>query len=210
MSRIRYTLLSDGSSDRMLMPILDWLLHRLCPKYAIDPQWPDLRRLKVPPKRLHRRISAALELYESDLLFIHRDAESESFEARKREISAALVGQAAPPAVCVIPVRMQEAWFLFDEMAIRRASGNPNGRIPLQLPTLNAVETLINPKERLYSLVREASGLPGTRLKKLNPNKCVHRIPEFVDDFSPLRTLPAFQSLEHDLEVVVQERGWNA
>ena len=30
MSRIRYVLLSDGSSDKMLMPILDWHYGRPC------------------------------------------------------------------------------------------------------------------------------------------------------------------------------------
>jgi hypothetical protein len=41
------------------------------------------------------------------------------------------------PVVCVVPVRMMEAWLLIDEMAIRRVAGNPNGRIPIELPVLN-------------------------------------------------------------------------
>lgn len=210
MSRIRYTLLSDGSSDRVLMPILNWLLKSFCPTYAIDSQWPDLRLLKDPPKTLHARIRAALELYETDILFIHRDAESESIEVRKQEINAALAGLAVPPSVCVIPVRMQEAWFLFDEMAIRKAAGNPNGRVTLQLPALSAIETLRDPKDMLYSFLRRASGLAGARLKKLKQNQCVHRISDIIEDFSPLRALSAFQSLELELEAVVRERGWSA
>lgn len=210
MSRIRYTLLSDGSSDRVLMPILDWLLHRLCPRFAIDPQWADLGRLRNPPKRLPERINLVLELYTTDLLFVHRDAEKASLLLRKREITTALASHCQTPAVCVIPVRMQEAWLLFDEMALRRASGNPSGRIPLQLPTISMVEALPNPKEMLYNLVCQASGRSGARLKKLKPHQYVHRITEFIEDFSPLRELPAFQSFECDLEAVVHERGWDA
>jgi hypothetical protein len=210
MNRIRYTLLSDGSSDRVLMPILDWLLHRLCPEYPVESQWADLRRLPIPPRTLSDKIGITLDLYETNLLFIHRDAERESIEMRKREIMSALNGMATPPAVCVVPVRMQEAWLLFDEKAIRSAAGNPNGAMPLQLPTVGSIESLPDPKDRLYALIRDASGRSGTRLKKLKPNQCVHRISESIDDFSPLRSLPAFQSLEQELEMVVRERGWNA
>jgi predicted ATPase len=68
-------------------------------------------------------------------LFVHRDAERELLEKRVAEIHS-VVSEAAqtklvPPVVCVIPVRMQEAWFLFDESALRRAAGNPNGKQPL-------------------------------------------------------------------------------
>ena len=50
---------------------------------------------------------------------------------RKNEIERAVAeafqaGQ--PPAwASVIPVRMREAWLLFDETAIRKAAGNPSG-----------------------------------------------------------------------------------
>lgn len=70
MKSIRYTLLSDGSSDRMLMPILDWLLCQHCPEYALESDWADLSRLPQPPKTLPDRIKDTLELYPCDLLFI--------------------------------------------------------------------------------------------------------------------------------------------
>jgi len=44
---------------------------------------------------------------------------------RVREIREAVTH----PHVALVPVRMTEAWFLHDEEAIRRASGNPNGRV---------------------------------------------------------------------------------
>lgn len=87
MTAIRYTLLSDGSSDRMLMPIIDWLLYVHCPAQSIEPNWADLARLRLPPKTLPERVVAALDLYPCDILFVHRDAEKESFEVRFLQIS---------------------------------------------------------------------------------------------------------------------------
>jgi len=209
MNRISYVLLSDGSSDKMLMPVLDWLLHRQCPNYAIHSQWADLRRLPHPPRELMEKIRTTLKLYEADLLFIHRDAENQPFESRKKEITVALAGQTNPPAVCVIPVRMQEAWFLIDEKAIRKAASNPNGRMPLRLPAINTVESLPDPKELLFSLIREASGLSATRLKKRKPEKHAHLVSQFIDDFESLRKLMAFQALEVELTAVTQIKGWH-
>lgn len=210
MNRIRYTLLSDGSSDRMLMPILEWLLRRCCPNYALEPEWADLGRLRSPPKTMCERIIKTLELYDTDLLFIHRDVEGQTFELRREQISDALGAQTAKPAVRVIPVRMQEAWLLFDEGAIRKAAGNPNGRVSLQLPPLGTVESLTNPKEFLFQLICVASELPPSRRKKLRPQKRAHRISESIGDFTPLLELSAFRALEQELSDVVREAGWNS
>lgn len=58
--------------------------------------------------------------------------------------------QISVPHVCVIPVRMTEAWLLFDEAAIRQAAGNRLGRAPLALPPLDEVEQEPDPKSLLY------------------------------------------------------------
>jgi hypothetical protein len=210
MSSIRYVLISDGSSDKMLMPVLNWLFSRNCPRYALESQWADLGRLPDPPKKLPDRIRKALELYEPDLLFIHRDAEKHTFESRHREIETALSGLSSPSAVCVIPVRMQEAWLLFDEVAIRRAAGNPNGKMPLQLPTMTTVEALPNPKELLFSLICGASGLSSTRLKKLRAQQRAHLVAQYIEDYTPLKGLLAFRALEGELGRVVNAMRWDA
>ena len=211
MSTIRYTLLSDGSSDRMLMPVIDWLLCQHCPQYAVESDWADLGRLPLPPKIMPERIKAALELYPCNLLFVHRDAEKESYETRKAQIIGALNGLATPPAICIIPVRMQEAWLLFDVPAIRRAAGNPNGRIPLVLPALASVEKIPDPKQVLFDLICTSSEFTGVRLKKLKANlrSTAHRVPQNINDYSPLRNVQAFKKLENDLLAVVQQQGWN-
>lgn len=210
MKTIRYTLLSDGSSDRMLMPILDWLLCRHCQEYAVESEWADLGKLRQPPKSLPDRIRVALDIYPCDLLFIHRDAEKEPFETRRAEIIRALEGLVTPPAICVIPVRMQEAWLLFDEPAIRRAAGKPNGRNNLNLPDTKTVECIPNPKELLFDIIRESSGLSGARLKKLNPHKCAFRVSESIEDFSPLRSIKAFEDLENQLKTTLFANGWSS
>jgi hypothetical protein len=200
MKTIRYTLLSDGSSDRMLMPILDWLLYQHCPEHAVESNWADLGRLPQPPKTLQEKIRVTLDLYDFDILFIHRGAEKEPYETRYTQIIKALEGLNTPPAICVIPVRMQEAWLLFDESAIRRGAGNPNGRTPLNLPSLNSVDNLPDPKQCLFDLIRTSSGLKGARLKKLKHRECAFRVSQSITDFSPLRSVNAFQALENQLK----------
>lgn len=201
-SELRYTLLCDGSSDAALLPILDWLLIENGVNKPIQSQWADLRRLRQPPKELSERIRVALEFYPCDLLFIHRDAERLSYAERAGEIRNALTKIAEhhpPPNVYVIPVRMTEAWLLFDESAIRFAAGNRSGQNPLHLPNVNMLENLPDPKADLYSLIREASNLQGRRLKRLNPGERVRRITTYVNNFVPLRALDAFRNLEADI-----------
>ena len=213
MKELCYTLLSDGSSDKALMPILTWLLRTHQVECAIQSTWADLRRLPKPPKTLLPRIISSLELYPCDLLFVHRDAEKEPREKRVVEIQEAVEkavkkSVAVPPAVCVIPVCMQEAWLLFDEAALRKAAGNPRGRQPLQLPDIAKLEQLPDPKKILHKLLCEASGLTGRRLKQFSVNERVHRVAELIDDFSPLTALPAFQALEAEIIQVIQVQGW--
>ena len=215
MNELRYTFLSDGSSDQALMPILTWLLRRHGVTWPIQPEWADLRRLPRQHKNLTLtdRIRWSLELYPSDLLFVHRDAEAIPYQARQREIETALDSsnlEVNLPVICVIPIRMQEAWLLFDEQAIRFAAGNPNGRHPIELPSLTRVEALPDPKELLYELLREASGLAGKRRRQLRVQRLTRRVTEYIDDFSPLRNLSAFRELERDIITLIQEQGWRS
>lgn len=180
-----------------------------------QPEWADLSRLPRQYLNLNLvdRIRWSLELYPCDMLYVHRDAEKQPHEVRVAEIKQAVEKATISeekPVVCVIPVRMQEAWLLFDEQALRFASGNPNGQHPLQLPPLATLEQLPNPKEVLYNLLREASRLYGRRRRKLLASKLARRVAEFVADFSPLRNLPAFSALETEVEEVVKVHGWNA
>jgi len=149
-----------------------------------------------------------LELYPCDLLFVHRDAEGDTRETRVVEIRRALDGVDAPPAVCVVPVRMQEAWLLFNERAIREAAGNPNGSQRLDLPALSTLESVNDPKDVLLSLLKKASGLSGRRLKSFEARAHVHRLAQLLEDFSPLNQVRAFKALDDELEHLLEEQGW--
>jgi len=197
MPSIEFTLLADGSSDAVLIEPLTWLLRQLGCE-AANGTWADLRFLRSPPKDLRARIEAAVDLYPCDLLFVHRDAEAKPAEARIAEIDAARDGLPTL-AVPVVPVRMQEAWLLIDEAALRRAAGNPNGRMPLAMPGIDTLEGIADPKAMLHDLLRQASGLQGRRLKRFIPGRQTLRLGQLIDDYSALRRLPAFQQLEKQL-----------
>jgi hypothetical protein len=199
---LRFTLVTDGSSDQTLLPILDWLCKEHF-QWATEGQWFDPRPFAPPSLSLQRRINLSLNLFPCDILFIHRDAEGTSHQSRCSEICEAVQSLSEhdrqTPYICVVPVRMTEAWLLFDEKAIRRAASNPNGKMNLDLPPFNEVERVQNPKQVLFQAIKVASGLNARRQGKINLSVCRHRIAEVVSDFSPLRNLRAFKMLEKDL-----------
>jgi hypothetical protein len=213
-SELTYTLVTDGSSDASLKTVLEWLLRANGVSCAIQGEWADLRQMPRPPSTLEMKIGAAAALYPCEVMFVHRDAENVSRQLRRKEIEAAIQAATfedglAPVWVSVIPVRMQEAWLLFDEMAIRRAVGNPYGRVALQLPALDRCEDLADPKTRLYEVFRKASELGARRCAKLRVALMTQRIAEYIEDFSPLRSLSAFAALEQDLREAVARHGWD-
>ena len=105
--------------------------------------------------------------------------------------------------ISIVPVRMTEAWLLFDEQAIRKAASNPSGRDPLKLPSLLAVDSIPDPKQQLKELLRQASGLSGRRLQKFNESKAIQLIADCIPDFSPLRKLAAFVNFEKSVQLLV-------
>lgn len=207
MKELRYTLLSDGSSDRMLLPLLDWLLQQHSSQ-SFRGDWADLARLPRPPVGLKERVSVCLELFPCELLFIHRDAERVEHATRCNEIKTAIEGMDIPPVICVVPVRMQEAWFLFSEESLRQAAGNPSATLELQLPSTSRVENLPDPKEILFEALRVASGLRGRRLQQFPVRARAHRLATLIEDFSPLMSVPAFALLSKEIERTLGENGW--
>jgi hypothetical protein len=102
---------------------------------------------------------------------------------------------------------MMEAWLLFDEPAIREAAGNPNGRSELDMPRLDRLEALPDAKALLHEILRSASGLVGRRGRQFRVRAAVHRLADIIDNFGPLRSLPAFRELERDVGAALRERG---
>lgn len=208
MNDLKISLVTDGPSDVVLLPIITWLLHEYLPLYSIQPTWADMRPYRC--RDLKQKIWLACQYFPCQILFVHRDAEAQPLEQRYDEIMEAVsqIGNKMEvPIVCVVPVRMQETWLLFDIKAIRWAAGNPNGRIPLQLPHRDRMERM-DSKDELHKLLKAASELSGRRLSKLDISQCSRRIPDIIEDFSPLRELPAFQRFETHLVETLQANGW--
>jgi len=215
MNELTFTLVTDGSSDVVLLPILTWLLRANGVTLALQPVWADTRQANLPrPVSLADRLRVALDLYPCDLLFVHRDAERAPRGQRVDEIQRALASMPAampqPQAICVVPVRMQEAWLLFDEAAIKYAAGNGAFRESLDLPPLRDLEGLPDPKAVLHDRLRRASNFHGRRLHTFPVGQRARRVAELIEDFSPLRALPAFDALEKDVQAVVSQANWAA
>ena len=213
MNELTYTLITDGSSDRALEPILTWLLRQFLKEdVAIQSEWADLRRIPDPPKKLHDKIVVALDMYSPcNILFIHRDAEKDPLEKRVQEIRAAEKIAAnslkatipLPPIVCVIPIRMIESWLLFDEVAIREATGNRRGKQELNLPKPAEIEKIADPKAKLHESFRKADFHSRHGKKSNIPSNA--RLAAMIDNFAPLRTLSAFQELEKELKIILSK-----
>ena len=201
---LRVTLVTDGSSDIVLVPVLEWLIREITSEY-FEIRWADLRGLSEVPRDLAEKLAAAIAIYPCDLLFVHRDAEGQDPGVRYEEIQAA--NQTDRLHVCVVPVRMQEAWLLHDEVALREAAGRPSGTEDLSLPPARRWERLPDPKGILYQALRTANGARGRRAKRFNPARAAHRLADLVNDWSPLRDLTAFPQLESDTREALTRLG---
>jgi hypothetical protein len=200
----RATLVTDGTSDVVLVRILEWLVAQLTTA-AIEIRWADLSGLRERPEGLRERLAVATRLYPCDILFVHRDAENQEPELRYLEIRDA--NTTGLRHVCVVPVRMQEAWLLHNEAALREAADRPSGRNPLELPPAGRWERVPDPKATLHNALRTASGATGRRAKRFKPARAAHRLAELITDWSPLRPLPAFAQLEEDTKATLRNLG---
>jgi hypothetical protein len=200
---IQYTLLSEGSSDQALLPILSFVLRERGAE-TVESQWADIGRLREPPQTLPEQIRTAIDLYPCDLLFVHRDADRLGHELRKEQIMRGLdEAEIGVASVCVVPVRMTETWLLFDEQAIRAAAGRPRGRVAVNLPPLRRLEEEAYPKEALHQALRDASELRGRRLRDFPVTQRVRRVAELIGDYGALRGLSAFRALEQEVRAAL-------
>jgi hypothetical protein len=74
---------------------------------------------------------------------------------------------------------------LFDESAIRRAAGNPSGRIRLEMPDLTMCEDLPDPKTLLHRLILTATELGSRRLASVRVGQMARRIAEYIETSNP-------------------------
>jgi hypothetical protein len=191
---VRFALIADGPSDEALLQPLTWAFRQRDPQRELLS--PIFWARRPPGADLNGFVESVRADHRPQLLFVHRDAERDTPEDRRREIPT------GPGIIPVIPVRMTEAWLLIDEQAIRKASGNPNGRIALDLPKLQRLESIPDPKRMLVELLVRASGFTGRRRQQFQSAGAAKRVAENITAFTPLRALSAFQTLERDLAAV--------
>lgn len=198
MKRITATLITDGSSDKLLAPLIE-LLFSEHTEMAYQVNFAE----GLPPQAtgLKSRITSALELFPCDVLFVHRDAEKIEAPLRQREIEASWPeSQQSAVLICVVPVRMTEAWLIANDKPIRLAVGNPSGTELLGLPAVKDIESLPEPKEVLFAALKAASGLNASRKRRFKPHQFRHRVSELTDDLAPLRKLSSFRHLEAQMQ----------
>jgi hypothetical protein len=206
MTTLTATLMADGTSDRTLIPIIQFLLDEWCPQpYRI------LFAEGLPHGPLRDRLPYAMKLYPCDLLFIHRDAEAAPALARQQEIDDAMnqiihqMGASKSGYICLIPIRMTESWLLLDSKAIRAAAGNPNGTADLALPAARSIEKIADPKARLFSALVAASDLAGRRRRQFKPEAARHRVAELMC-IAKLRQLGSFIHAENQVKRFFEQK----
>jgi len=191
MSRqLTYCLVADGGTDRLLEPIIDWSIQRLDPDVQIDGRSFAKRR---------GSLEAFFDRYDPDgmMTFVHRDAEGLPLTQRLQEFDVLDQNAMVP----VVPVRMSEAWILFDEDAISAAGGRAIQ--PFSVPSVSRLEEISDPKAHLDDLLLRAAESPtGRRLKKFNREIVNLRIEvaRRIRDFTPLDGLSAFRAFQQTLE----------
>ncbi|MEI8324642.1 MAG: hypothetical protein WCH44_04630 [Betaproteobacteria bacterium] len=203
MRRITATLVADGSSDRLLVPLIE-LLFEAHTDLAYQVKCAE----DLPPisHGLGARIDSALELFPCDFLFVHRDAESVEAAVRRQEIETSWQdSQKSAILICLVPVRMTEAWLVANEEPIRAAVGNPNGKDPLKLPAVRDIESLPDPKAILFAALKAATGRNASRKRRFNPHQFRHRVSELTVDLEPLRKLSSFRHLEAQVRMHLAE-----
>jgi hypothetical protein len=200
---VRVLFLGEGTSDSGIVPHIENLAVRLDIEVAITD--PDFSRLpETPGRTVEGKLRTAITIggiY--DLIVVHRDADSAGRDARLIEITGAV--KAVTPDTCytpVIPIRMTEAWLLTDESGLRSVAGNPQGRMPLNLPPPARVEQVLDPKKLLKDVLGIASGLSGRRLDRFHTRFGQHRrqLLERLDPDGNIVAVPSWKQFVSDLE----------
>ena len=187
--QLTWSIVADGGTDLLLVPVIQWAIHRLDPDVEILE--PEFRKRRGSVEDFLRSYNPG-----AMVIFVHRDAENFTLENRLREFD----GVTRTNVVPVVPVQMSEAWILFDGSAVARAAGSPSSHV--SVPAIAEIETLRNPKERLDELLFQAAGAPAGRRGKNFKRSIVKRrvsVAAYIEDYGPLENVPAFRRFQETL-----------
>lgn len=206
---MRYSLITEGPTDRILGRPIDWLLDLHCVG-DYSGEWANPNALLNPSRDLQTRLANCKTSYPCDVAFVHRDSDTAGRAHRVTEITDAVAASGySAKVICTVPVRMTEAWFIFNEDAIRRAADRPRSNVNLALPTNAEAERRADPKLILENALVAASELSGRKLKSFRADLGRRKalVATHIDDFSPLRDQPAFRNFENDVKNALRELG---
>jgi hypothetical protein len=192
-------LVADGSSDRMLIPVIQNALKELYPTVAFS----DIVFSSAKGRTLGERIAKTIEQYSCDLLFIHRDAEKQTAIKRLEEIEFAVDAAFRQKIIAIVPVRMTEAWLLCDEDAIRCAVGNANGASDLALPGIAKIESC-EAKNVLDAALTAAIDHNARRRRKFYPQDYRYRVAELCTSRDKLLRLGSYRNFEDRVKSVLK------
>lgn len=206
-------LMSEGTSDKAIIPILQWLMQTHFPTSNDNIQ--RVNFYKFPKQMVHTledKLRVIHREFDFDLLFIHMDADNTTLDSRVqliRERVEHVRGSHEGKHVPVIPVQTMETWLLVDEKAIIEAAGNSIKNVRLNMPSLNSLEGFpsTEAKSKLHELLEKAANPRGGRRRRerYRPERDVHSIAEFMEDYTVLRNLSAFQHLENMMQRLKDE-----
>lgn len=187
--QLTWAIVADGGTDRLLVPVIQWAIHRLDP---------DVEILEPEFRKRRGSIEESIGACSSGamIVFVHRDSENLTLHDRLQEFEAVAREKVVP----VVPVQMSEAWILFDGPAVAKAAGSRTADVPV--PRTTEIESIGNPKERLDELLFLAAGEPtGRRGRNFRRSLAQRRVSvaEYIVDYSPLESVPAFRSFQGTL-----------
>lgn len=199
---LRFLLVCEGSSDAALIHHISRLLLQ---SGHSDPQGQSWTRSGPLADKIREGLRFSGPC---DLLLVHRDADSNvetpsaGPERRRQEISSAVINSGFQgPWAAIVPVQTTESWLLIDEPAIREIAGRRAGVSSLELPLLNRIEDVPNPKYRFWKALIAASGLSGRHLRRFERDMPALRY-QLLQDLpvgGPLEQVPSWVRFRDDL-----------
>lgn len=208
---VRFLLVCEGSSDGALVHHIRALLI----KYGATEAEGSSYHSGTP---LLKKVKQGLDLSVSpDLLFIHRDADGHHNTAttgpRKRYEEIADAVQATSHSdryVGIIPIHMTEAWLLVNASEIRRVAGKPDSQRDLDLPAVQNIEKMADPKKLLKEVLFKAGSPKGERRQKDFKKKFGEHRRQLIENLpvgGPLKQLSSWVQFRDDTIAALQALG---
>lgn len=202
--KINFLFTGEGSSDLKLVDHIENLLIEIGFD-EVSGEAPDLGMFRIPVGRsVKDKVKVLMDHYpNTDLIFIHRDADNKGPEIRKREIMQAIEGVVEREKVIpVIPVTMLETWLLADKESICRVAGGSDIVRLACIPPAKKLESEKNSKDLLLRALCEASEESGGRLKKFKKRfgEMRARLVYELDPEGPVTQLNSYQDFRRSIE----------